>query len=231
MLVGIERHRSFLGLQLDGQDLILEVALGYGVGRALVALYRKRILVGAGDAALGRDILRGDAHVDRVEGVGQSADHHVDVLGVAHARAPALRHVGVRGAAHAFRAAGDRRIDVAQHDVLRSGNDGLHPASAKTIQGERTGFGGQTGIERRDPRQVHVLSLGVNDVAKHALADVIGFDLGPADRFPHDPGTEFGWREILETAAIIADRRAYAAQDDDFFRFAHCCSPERIAKK
>src|SRR5205823_7954033 len=106
VLVGIELHGAFFALELDRQDLILEVSLGLGIGSTLVTFDRERILVRASEPALGRDILGGYTHVHRVERIGERADHHVDVLGVTHARAPALRHVGVGGTAHALGAAG-----------------------------------------------------------------------------------------------------------------------------
>jgi hypothetical protein len=54
-----------------------------------VAFQRQRVLLLARDAELLGHVLGRHAHVDGVEGVVQGADHHVDQLGVAHARAEA----------------------------------------------------------------------------------------------------------------------------------------------
>jgi hypothetical protein len=101
------------------------------------------------------------------------------------ARAPAMRRIDVRGAAHALGAAAHRRVDVAQRDGLRSADDRLQAAAAQAIDRQRAAGHRQPALHARDAGQVHVLGLGMDDVAEHALADVRGVDLGTRDRFAH----------------------------------------------
>src|SRR6185312_8430011 len=220
VLVGVELRRAFLRLELDGQDLALEVTGRDRRRRALVALHRERILDLAREPALRGDVLRGDAHVHGVEGVGQRADHHVDELGVAHSRAPARRRRRVRRAAHALGAAADRGVDVAEEDVLRRADDRLQAAAAQPVDGERARRVWQPAVDRGDARHVHVLLLGVDDVAEHALADVFRIDLRARNGLAHHAGAELGGRDVLEAAAVVADGGA-GTRDDDDFALAH----------
>src|SRR5207247_11013978 len=63
--------------------------------------------------------------------------------------------------------------------------------------------------------------IGGDTVAEHGLADILGIELGATDRLAHDLGAELAGRNVLEAAAIVADRRAHAAQDDDFSLLVH----------
>src|SRR5450755_2688709 len=102
MLVGVADRRALPGLELDGQDLLLEAALCDSGDRAAVALDGEGVLVLPRDLPLGRYVLGRDAHMAVVERVRQSTDHGVDHLGIvqtltlAHPRQPVL------GPAHAL---------------------------------------------------------------------------------------------------------------------------------
>ena len=52
-----------------------------------------------------------------------------------------------------------------------------------------------------------------------------GSTLARADRFLDDARGEFGRRDVLQAAAVVADGRAHTAQDDDFSLLAHGASP------
>jgi hypothetical protein len=120
------------------------------------------------------------------------------------------------GGASKFRIAADGRIGVAQHDVVRGGDDRLHAAAAEAVQRQRAGGNGQPAVDAGEPRDVHVARFGVDDVAHHALADVLRVGLGAGHRFLDDAGRELGRRNVLQAAAIVTDGRAHAAQYDDF---------------
>ena len=137
-------------------------------------------------------------------------------LAVAHPRAPALRQVRVGRAAHALGAAADRGVGVAEQDVLRRADDRLQAAAAQAVQRQRAAVVRQAAVDAGDARQVHVLRLGVDDVAEHALADVRGIDLGAGEASRTTRAAELGRRDVLQAAAVVADGRAHTAQDDDF---------------
>ncbi len=189
--------------------------------RALVAFDGERVLLLARDAAPGGDVFRGDAHVDGVERIGQRSDHRVEHLGVAHARAPALGRVHVRGAAHALGAAGDGGVGVAEEDVLRGADDRLQTAAAQAIERQGAGRMRQAAVDAGHARQVHVLGLAVQHAAEHALADVGRVDLRPAHRLLDHARRQLRRRDVLEASAVITDGGAHAAQDDDFPLLAH----------
>ena len=153
----------------------------------------------------------------------QGADHHVDRLGVAHPRAPALAQVRVGGAAHALGTAADRRVGVTQHDVLRRADDRLHAAAAQPVDRQCGAGVRQATVDGSDARHVHVLRFGVDDVAENALPDLLRVDLRPRHRFAHDARAELGRRDVLEGSAVIADCGPHAAQDDDFPSVGHGC--------
>ena len=69
---------------------------------------------------------------------------------------------------------------------------------------------GKPAVDARDARDVHVLGLGVDHVADHALADLLRIDLRARDGFAHDLRAELARRNVLEAAAVIADGGAHA---------------------
>ena len=102
------------------------------------------------------------------------------------------------------------------------------PLPQRRFNGQRAGVVRQAAVHAGEPRDVHVLRLGVDDVAEHALADVLRVDLRPADGFLDDARGQVARRDVLQAAAVVTDRRAHSTQNDDFSLLAHgCVSPER----
>ncbi|MNZ88930.1 hypothetical protein D3C78_1078320 [compost metagenome] len=174
----------------------------------------------AGDVVGTAHVLGGDAHVHLVHRVGEGADHHVDHAGVAHARAEAHRWGSVGGAAHAFGAAGQGDVAVAEQDVLRRGDDRLQARAAQTVEGQGGGALADAAFEGDEARQVHVDGLGMDDVAEHHLVDLVAAHPGTLQDLAGHQGAQLGGREILEAAAEVADGSTDAA-DDDYFTLIH----------
>ena len=91
----------------------------------------------AGDRVRLGEVLRGDAHVDVVERVGERRRRPGRPSSSSPMRAPqrASRHP-VRAAAHRLGAAGDRDLGLAGLDRLRGGHDRLHAGAAEAVDGE-----------------------------------------------------------------------------------------------
>src|ERR1700677_2826995 len=119
--------------------LLLEVAARLRGRGPAMALRGQDVLVGPGHVKVGGDVLRRHAHVASVERIGERAGHGVDGGAVAHPLAPAHAGQPVRGATHRLGAPGYRHLAVTQHDGLRGGHNGLQPAAAQPVNGERRG--------------------------------------------------------------------------------------------
>ncbi|MDT4841314.1 hypothetical protein FQZ97_751640 [compost metagenome] len=178
VLVGGVGHVTLAALEHDRDDLVLEAAFFGGALGAVVAFHGQPVLVFAADAPLGGDVLGGHAHVDGVEGVVQGADHHVHHLGVAHAGAPAHVEAGKRCAAHVFRTPADGHVGVAEQNALRGRDDGLQARAAQPVDVEGGRALGTTAVDGCHAREVHVLRLGVDDMAKHHVAHVLAVHAG-----------------------------------------------------
>ncbi len=221
VFVGIEPHVALARRNRHRDDLVLEVAGPDGVRRALVRFQRSPVLQLATDAVFPGDVFRRHAHVDGVERVVQRAEHHVDHLGVAHARTPAGRGRQVRSAAHALGAAADGDVGIAQQNGLRGTHHGLQAGAAQAVDVERGRFGRHAAVQRGHARQVHVARLGVDDVAEHHVADLLAPDLGARQRLAHHQRAQLARRHVLQAAAERPDCGAHTADHHHFT--CHCC--------
>ena len=147
----------------------------------------------------------------QLDGAVQRRHHHVHHFRVTHPVAETGAFRDIARAAHGFHAAAHRGIAKPQLYLLGSGDDGLQPATAEPVDGNRGGFMGQAAAQCRHPRDVHVLGLGVYHVADGAVADGFRCDTGPGYGFPHHVGGEVPRALVLEAAAVVADSGAYAA--------------------
>ena len=105
---------------------------GDGFGRALLALQCERICCGA-KCPISRPRSSAVIPMCTVSNGSVSADHHVEVLCLAHVR-PNAGWLQVAATAHRFDAAGERTIGIAKQDVLGRRNDRLETAAAETIE-------------------------------------------------------------------------------------------------
>ena len=216
VLVGGVGHIAFLALERDGHDLAFEVT---GLGGALgtvMALYRQCVLLFAGDAPFGSDVFCRHAHVNGVERVVQRADHHVHHLGVTHAGAPAHIERGVGRAAHAFGAATNGHIGVAQQNALAGADDGLQARAAQAVHVECRGAFSASAMDGRHARQIHVLGLGIDHVAKHHMAYVFALGLGARQGLSHHLRGQIGGGNVFQAAAEGANGGTDGANDDYF---------------
>ena len=194
-------------------------------GRAAVAFHGERILISPGDTVLGGDVLRGDAHVTGVEGVGERADHSVDHGAILHPLPPAHGGQPVLSPAHRLRAAGDRDLAVAEPDSLCGRHDRLQSAAAQPVQRERGGLHPEPAVDRGHPGQVHVPYLGMDHIAEDRMTDRVRIHARPADRLPHHGGGQVARRDRGEPAAVFADRCPGGGQDEDIVVVFHGISP------
>ena len=186
---------------------------------------RERVLRFARDLVLARDILGGDAHMDRLERVVQRAEHHVDETRIAHALTKARSRHGIRCAAHVFRATGDCDIGVAEQHALRGRNDSLQARAAQTVDGQRRRMLRDAAVDRRYAGHIHVFRFGMHNAAEHHMTDIVTRHVRARQHFTHDACGEICRRKILQTAAKIADCRTHTADNHYLFR----CITHRLA--
>jgi len=216
VFVGVERHVALAGFLHDRKDLLLEIACLGGAFGAVVTLHRQRILVLARDVHLGRDVFGGHTHVDIVKRVVQCADHHVDHLAVTHAAAPAAGQAGIGCAAHVLRAAANGNVGVAQSNGLRRRYDGLQPGTTQPVDIEGGRALTTSALQGRHAREVHVARFGIDDMAKHHMADLLSLDLGAGQRLLHHLGGQITGGNVFQATTKGANCGANSADDDDF---------------
>ena len=182
MLVAVHGARAAFHGHLDRHDLVLEDPRCHGPHGLLLAAGGELVLFLAADPVLLGEVLRGDAHVDVVEGIPQAVVHHrVDQLGVAHTRAEARRRHQVRSARHILHAAGGDDVDVACADHLRGDRNGFESGSADHVDRRR-------GHLLRDPRADRGLARwvlsepGREDAPEHDLVHLVAGDLSSLER-------------------------------------------------
>ncbi|MNR14778.1 hypothetical protein D3C85_1312720 [compost metagenome] len=194
-----------------------------GSRRAAVRLQRSLVLLGARDVVLLGHVLGRDAHVDGVERVVQRAEHHVDELGIAHARAPARHRRQVRRAAHALRATADGHVGIAEQDGLGGADDGLEARTAETVHSQCGGVDRHPAVHGRHAAQVHVFRFGLDHIAEYHVADVVAGHVGAGQCLAHDQRAQIGRGHVLQAAAEGADCGAHTADNHHFTR--HVLSP------
>ena len=207
---------AFATFEHNRHDLVFEVT---GFNRALgavVAFDRASVLHLAADVELRCHVLGGHTHVDVVERVVQGTDHHVDHLGVAHARTKARGQAGVGRAAHVLSAAADGHVAVAQQNALAGIDDGLQARAAQAVDVVGRGGLGAAAVDGRHARQIHVFGFGVDHVAKHHMAHVFALGAGAGQGLAHHQGGEFGGWGVFEAAAKRADGGANRADHNNF---------------
>ena len=217
-LVDLERHLVALDLDLDRDDLSLEVAMiDRGAGSAM-AFHGQLVLILPRDLVLLGDVLGRDAHVAIVERIAERSDHHVDQRRVVHASPETHRGRGVGTAAHVLGTARHGHVGIAEHDRLGGRDDRLQPAAAQPVQRQRRCFVRQTTVHAGDACQVMVVSIRMDDVAEHDVADVVRLHAGPLDGLPHTFGRHHARRSVLQTSAISSDRRSHTTEHHHFTR-------------
>jgi hypothetical protein len=170
-------------------------------------------------------VLGGDAHMTDAERVGQGADHGIEHLGVAHARAGTHRGGQVGAARHDFDAAADGEIRVAEQDGLGRADDGLLGRTAQAIDGEGDRFHGHAALDRGIARDVGVAGFGRNDVADRGEGDGLGVDAGTGDGLLDHQAAQVGRLHAGQRTAEGAHRGTRRAQYNDFSLVSHQKAP------
>ena len=216
MLVQVVGDLALAAFEHDRNDLRLEVAGLNGLLGTVVALHRQRVLRLAADAPFGGNIFCGHTHVDVLERVVQCADDHIDHLGVAHSRAKAGGQAGIGATAHVFGAAADGDIGIAQQDRLAGRDDRLQAGAAQPVDIESRRAVATAAVKGRHARQVHVLRLGVDNMAKHHVANVLAVYTSARQRFANHQRGQLGGRRVLQAAAEGSNGGAHTADNNNF---------------
>src|SRR5215218_8688388 len=209
VLVPGELYLLLLLLHLDGDDLILEVALLDRLDGPLVAAHGVGVGVLAAYAVLLGDVLRRHAHVVVVEDVPQAVVDHVVVdvrIGHPHTIAVAALGQQERCLVHVLDAAGHHHVGVAQSYLLRRGDYGLQSRAAHAVEGYAGDFD-------RQPALYHALA-GRKDVADDDLIHLLALYPRAGENLFADRGPQVRRRGVLERAAEGADRRSQRGRDD-----------------
>ena len=115
---------------------------------------------------------------------------------------------------------------IAQHDRLRRRNDRLQPAATQAVHRQARRLLADAAVQSSHAREVHVLGLGVDHVAKDDVADLPAVDTRALERFGDHDGAELGGWHVLETPAERPDGGSGPADNDDF---AHLLLPQCFA--
>lgn len=183
---------AFFTLDHDGDDLVLEQALGPRRLRALVAQDGEVVLLLARDAEFLDRVLRAVAHVHLVVDVPEAVGHQaVDEFLVAEGGLVGGAGQVVRDAGHVLHASRDGGLDVAQLDVLRGEGDGFHPRSADFIHGR--GFdGGREARENGGLTRGGLAAVRLQDLAHVDVGDELGGNGGALEGGFDGVGAEDG---------------------------------------
>src|SRR5215470_17372171 len=151
----------------------------------------------AGDLVFLDQILGMPARVRVRECVVQSvAQRTVIKHPISHAVAPTASRYEIRRLVHVLHAPRHRDIDVAEGDLLRSGDDGLRSRAADPIDGESWGGDREPGVNGSLAGGIH-LGASLDDVAHYNRFHIIGANIRSRDRSGDSYRTESGSRNVL----------------------------------
>ncbi len=193
---------------------------------ALLRAQRKGILVGACNAEVGGDVLRGfghrvDAELPLQRRVDEAPSHRgvVDRI-AARKRGVRLRH-HERRARHALDAAGHHQLGLAGADGARADAHRIQAGAAQAIDGRRRHALRQAGEQRGHARDVAVVLAGLVGAAVVDVVERSPVDAGMArhQRPERHRGQVVG-PHAGQCTAIAADRRADAVTQEDFVHWA-----------
>src|SRR4029434_436500 len=148
---------------------------------------------------------------------------------IAHAVAPTASRYEIRRLIHVLHAPRHRDIDVAEGDLLRSGDDGLRSRAADPIDGESWGDDREPGVDGSLAGGIH-LGAGLDDVAHDDRFHIIGANVRARDRSGDCYRTESGSRNVLERASKGADGRPNRLRENERPLRCHGKPPESKVK-
>src|SRR5262245_62265140 len=148
------------------------------------------------------------------ESVVQSvAQHTVIEHAITHAVAPTASRNEIRRLVHVLHASRHRDIDIAEGDLLRSGDDGLRSRAADPINGECWSGDRKPGVDASLSGGIH-LGASLDDVAHDNRFHIIGANVRARDRSGDCYRTKSRSRNVLERASKGADRRPNRLGED-----------------
>ena len=229
--VGIKHGVALLALDDNGNDLVLESAVGNSLGGLLLRMEGKLVQLLTADGVVavlllvglvGADVLGGHAHVHvEAGGIPQSVvDHRVDQLalahGGAHAVAVAALHHGERSHVHVLHAACNDDVGIAGLDHLGSHVDAVQTGAADDVDGDGGGLDGQAGLQGSLTSDV-LAQTGLDDAAHVDMVDLLRLNVGAVQSLLDDDGAQLSSGDIGEGAAELANGSTAGAGDDDLF--------------
>src|SRR5919204_320904 len=119
-----------------------------------------------------------------------------------------------RRPAHRLDAAGDEEVAVAGDDGVARGDDRGQPGGAEPVDGDAGNMLGQAREEDGHACDVAVVLAGLVRAAEVDILDLVRGDPRALDRLPHDERRQVVGAHARESAAVPADRRANAGEDD-----------------
>ncbi len=133
------------------------------------------------------------------------------------------------GLAHRLRAAGQHDLGHPAADLAGGQQHGLQPGAAAPVDLHAGHGDRQPGVEGRDPADAGGLAVGVA-LPEDDVVDDLGVDAGAGHQLADDGRAELGGRDVLERAAVAADRGPQRLADDDVTAgqgsgAAHVCRP------
>jgi hypothetical protein len=138
VLVGGEDGRTLAARNLNGDDLVLELAGHLCGGEALLRTQCPPILCFSADLEFAYEIFGVPARVlVRKRVIEAVAQHAVIELPVAHTVAPAAARDQVGRQIHVLHASGHRGLDRARYDLVGCRHDRLHARAADAVNGHR----------------------------------------------------------------------------------------------
>src|SRR5215471_2347162 len=187
---------------------------------------RPAVLRLAGDLVFLDQILGMPARVRVRESVVQSvAQHTVIEHPIAHAVAPTAARYEIRRLVHVLHAPRHRDIDIAEGDLLGSGDDGLRSRAADPIDGECWSNDREPGVDGSLPGGIH-LGASLDDVAHDDRFHIIGANVRARDRSGDCYRPKSGSRNVLERASKGADRRPDRLRENNRTLRCHGKPPE-----
>jgi len=101
-------------------------------------------------------------------------------------------------------------------------------AATQAVEREGRGCVGKAAVDGCHARQVHVMDIGMNHIAEDHMLHLFWLDPRSLDHLADYCGGQFSRWLVLQTTAIISNRGADTAQNDNFCLCHVLCSPSAL---
>jgi hypothetical protein len=208
MIVGRKRRYLAPGLDLDRGQFLLDAPRLIGGFGQLLAAQSEFVAGGAGDAVLGRQVLRGIRHGAPAIAVAQAAHQRIFQLAFAQTEAGTGATHHVRGLRHILHAAGQHQLRFAEQDALCPLGNGFDAGTAEPVHRDGRGGDGQTRFERHVARAIERVGAGLHHVAENGVVEFRRVRARAAHRFARGDRTQFIGAGLGKRSGVARHRRA-----------------------